>query len=66
MTLKAVMNAETALKVLQAHNEWRRNPHDIYVPGQDPKVIGYAIDFAVKKLKAEIKKQGAGVKACEI
>ena len=57
------MTAETALKVLTAHNEWRRNPSDIYVPGQDPKAIGYAIDFAVKTLKAEIKKHGAGVKA---
>ena len=63
MNQKTPMTAETALKVLTAHNEWRRNPHDMYVPGQDPEVIGYAIDFAVKTLKAEIKKQSAGVKA---
>jgi hypothetical protein len=47
------MTLEKAIKVLTAHNIWRREPSGTggYGQIQDPKEIGLAIDFAVKKLE---------------
>jgi hypothetical protein len=47
------MTLEKAIKVLTAHNIWRREPSGTggYGQVQDPKEIGLAIDFAVAKLE---------------
>ena len=48
------MTPATALKVLVAHNKWRRNLRDEFTPSQSPKDIGEAIDAAIKALKRQI------------
>jgi hypothetical protein len=45
-------DAERYIKVLEAHNKWRRDEHvPNSMPMQDPKEIGLAIDFAVDYIK---------------
>ena len=50
------MTANAALKILIAHNKWRRDLLGEFILLQSPKDIGYAIDIAVKALR-EAKKQ---------
>ena len=45
------MTANAALKILVAHNKWRRNLREEFIPMQSPKDIGFAIDIAVKALR---------------
>jgi hypothetical protein len=47
------MTLEKAIKVLTAHNIWRREPSGTggYGQIQDPKEIGVAIDFAIAELE---------------
>jgi hypothetical protein len=47
------MTLEKAIKVLTAHNIWRRAPLGTggYGQIQDPKEIGIAIDFAIAELE---------------
>ena len=45
-------DAERYIKVLEAHNKWRRDEHvQNSMPMQDPKEIRLAIDFAVDYIK---------------
>lgn len=45
-------DAERYIKVLEAHNKWRRDEHvPNSMPMQDPKEVGKAIDFAVDYCK---------------
>lgn len=52
------MTKREASKVLLSHNTWRRR--DVGTPGelQDPKLIGEAIDVAIKVLGLEILADG--------
>ena len=43
------MTTEEAIKILSNYNKWRRGAE---IPQPDPKELGLAIDFAVKKMKS--------------
>ena len=43
------METETAVKILEDHNKWRRGDDDMEMA--DPKQLGEAIDFIVSQLK---------------
>lgn len=48
------MTKKRALKVLEAHNEWRRGSDATGM--QDPRDIGIALEIAIKSIKKLIKK----------